>query len=146
VKVKGARNADVQSVSGDVTVNVTGPKLRLHLVSGTAFVTTADPAVQVAFQSASGNLEWSGVCAKGCHLSTETVSGDIKLQPDAAKSSFQLSYASHSGDLRDELNLQVKRAPKRKHGMGGWVEALYGKGEGVIECDAFSGDVIVSKK
>jgi DUF4097 and DUF4098 domain-containing protein YvlB len=146
VKVKGARNADVQSVSGDVTVNVTGPKLRLHLVSGTAFVTTADPAVQVAFQSASGNLEWSGVCAKGCHLSTETVSGDIKLQPDAAKSSFQLSYASHSGDLRDELNLEVKRAPKRNHGMGGWLEAVYGKGEGVIECDAFSGDVIVSKK
>jgi Putative adhesin len=146
VKVKGARNADVQSVSGDVTVNVTGPKLRLHLVSGTAFVTTADPAVQVAFQSASGNLEWRGVCAKGCHLVTETVSGDIKLQPDAAKSSFQLSYASHSGDLRDELNLEVKRAPNRKHGMGGWVEAVYGRGEGVIECDAFSGDVIVSKK
>jgi hypothetical protein len=146
VKVKGARNADVQSVSGDVTVNVTGPKLRLHLVSGTAIATTADPAVQLAFQSASGNLEWSGVCAKGCHLSTETVSGDIKLHPDAAKSSFQLSYASHSGDLRDELNLEVKRAPKRKHGMGGWLEAVYGKGEGVIECDAFSGDVIVTKK
>jgi hypothetical protein len=146
VKVKGARNADVQSVSGDVNVNVTGPRLRLHLVSGTALVTTADPAVQLAFQSASGNLEWSGVCAKGCHLSTETVSGEIKLQPDASKSSFQLSYASHSGDLRDELKLEVKRAPRRKHGMGGWVEAVYGKGEGVIECDAFSGDVIVRKK
>jgi len=146
VKVKGARNADVQSVSGDVTVSVTGPRLRLHLVSGTALATTADPAVQLAFQSASGNLEWSGVCAKGCHLSTETVSGEIKLQPDASKSSFQLSYASHSGDLRDELKLEVKRAPRRKHGMGGWVEAVYGKGEGVIECDAFSGDVIVRKK
>jgi len=146
VKVKGARNADVQSVSGDVSLNVTGPRLRLHLVSGTALVTTADPAVQLAFQSASGNLEWSGVCAKGCHLSTETVSGEIKLQPDASKSSFQLSYASHSGDLRDELKLEVKRAPRRKHGMGGWVEAVYGKGEGVIECDAFSGDVIVRKK
>ncbi len=146
VKVKGARNADVQSVSGDVAVSVTGPRLRLHLVSGTALATTADPAVQLAFQSASGNLEWSGVCAKGCHLSTETVSGEIKLQPDASKSSFQLSYASHSGDLRDELKLEVKRAPRRKHGMGGWVEAVYGKGEGVIECDAFSGDVIVRKK
>jgi DUF4097 and DUF4098 domain-containing protein YvlB len=109
--------------------------------------TTADPAVQLAFQSASGNLEWTGVCAKGCHLSAETVSGDIKLQPDAAKSSFELSYSSHSGDLRDELKLEVKRTPKRKHGgMGGWLEAVYGKGEGVIECDAFSGDLIVRKK
>jgi hypothetical protein len=147
VKVQGARNADVESVSGDAMVNVTGPKLRLHLVSGTALATTADPAVQLAFQSASGNLEWTGICAKGCHLSAETVSGDIKLQPDPAKSSFELSYSSHSGDLRDELKLEVKRAPKRKHGgMGGWLEAVYGKGEGVIECDAFSGDLIVRKK
>jgi len=45
----------------------------------------------------------------------------IKLQPDPAKSSFELSYASHSGDLRDELKLEVKRAPKRKHAAaGGW--------------------------
>ncbi|MFL5312883.1 MAG: DUF4097 family beta strand repeat-containing protein [Myxococcales bacterium] len=147
VKVQGARNADVDSVSGDATVNVSGPRLRLHLVSGTALATTADPAVQLAFQSASGNLEWTGVCAKGCHLSAETVSGDIKLQPDPARSSFELSYSSHSGDLRDELKLEVKRTPKRKHGgMGGWLEAVYGKGEGVIECDAFSGDLIVRRK
>jgi hypothetical protein len=147
VKIQGARNADVDSVSGDATVNVTGPKLRLHLVSGTAMATTADPSVQLAFQSASGSLEWTGVCAKGCHLSAETVSGDVKLQPDAAKSSFELSYSSHSGELRDELKLEVKRTPKRKHGgMGGWLEAVYGKGEGVIECDAFSGDLVVRKK
>jgi hypothetical protein len=147
VKVQGARNADVESVSGDATVNATGPQLRLHLVSGTAMATTADPAVQLAFQSASGNLEWAGVCAKGCRLSAETVSGDIKLQPDPARSSFELSYSSHSGDLRDDLKLEVKRTPKRKHGgMGGWLEAVYGKGEGVIECDAFSGDLIVQKK
>jgi hypothetical protein len=147
VKVKGARNADVQSISGDVKVGITGPRLRLHVVSGNAVATTADPAVQLNFESASGNLEWSGVCAKGCHLSTQTVSGQIKLQPDSSKSSFQLSYASHSGDLRDDLKLQVTRAPKKKYaGNGGWLEAVYGKGEGVIECDAFSGDVILSKK
>ena len=147
VKVKGARNVDLESISGDATVDATGSRVRLHLVSGTAFATTTDPAVQLAFQSASGNLEWAGVCAKGCHLMAETVSGDIKLQPDAARSSFALSYSSHSGDLRDELHLDVKRSPKRKHGgMGGWVEALYGKGEGLIECDAFSGDVVLRKK
>jgi hypothetical protein len=147
VKVEGARNADLQSISGDVKVGVSGPKLRLHVVSGNAVATTSDPAVQLNFESASGNLDWSGVCAKGCHVSTQTVSGQIKLKPDTSKSSFELSYASHSGDLRDDLNLQVKRQPKRKHGgTGGWLEAVYGKGEGVIECDAFSGDVIVSKK
>jgi hypothetical protein len=148
VKIGGARNADVQSISGDVNVRTAGPRLRLRIVSGKAVVATADPAVQLDFESASGNFEWSGVCAKGCHLSTQTVSGQIKLQPDSSKSSFQLSYASHSGGLRDDLKLQVTREPRKKHGggMGGWLEAVYGKGEGVIECDAFSGDVIVSKK
>jgi len=147
VKIAGARTADVNSISSDVNVNVTGPRLRLHVVSGNVTAATSDPALNLDFESASGTLDWTGVCAKGCRLSAQTVSGDIRLQPDASKSSFELSYASHSGDLRDELNLSVKRAPTRKHGaMSGWLEAVYGKGEGVIECDAFSGDLIVKKK
>jgi DUF4097 and DUF4098 domain-containing protein YvlB len=147
VKIAGARNADVNSISSDVNVSATGPRLRLHVVSGNTVAATTDPAVQLDFESASGTLQWSGVCAKGCHVSAQTVSGDIKLQPDTSKSSFALSYASHSGDLHDELNLDVKRTPKRKHGgKSGWFEAAYGKGEGVIECDAFSGDLIVTKK
>ena len=148
VKVSGARKADVESISGDVSVSSSGPSLRLHTVSGNAVATTTDPAVQLQFESASGNLEWAGACAKGCHLSAETVSGEINLQPDPAKSSFELSYASHSGDFRNDLQLQVKRSPKRKHDgmMGGWLEAVYGKGEGVIECDAFSGDLTLRKK
>jgi DUF4097 and DUF4098 domain-containing protein YvlB len=147
VKITGARTANVNAISSDVNVNVTGPRLRLHVVSGNVVAATSDPGVHLDFESASGTLDWSGVCAKGCRLRAQTVSGDIKLQPDATKSSFELSYASHSGDLRDELKLDVKRTPKRKHGaMSGWLDAVYGKGEGVIECDAFSGDLIVKKK
>jgi hypothetical protein len=147
VKITGARTANVNSISSDVNVNVTGPKLRLHVVSGNVVAATSDPGVHLDFESASGGLDWTGVCAKGCRLRAQTVSGDIKLQPDAAKSSFELSYASHSGDLRDELKLDVKRSRTRKHGnMSGWLDAVYGKGEGVIECDAFSGDLIVKKR
>ena len=29
---------------------------------------------------------------------------------------------------------------------GGWLEATYGKGEGIIEADAFSGNLVVKKK
>ena len=51
------------------------------------------------------------------------------------------------GELRDEMDLAVKRAPRRKHGMSsGWLEASYGKGEGVIEADAFSGSLLVKRK
>jgi DUF4097 and DUF4098 domain-containing protein YvlB len=140
VKVQGARRVDVETISGDVAVDGNA-RLRLHTVSGNVVANTTDPAPQLDFESASGGLDWTGVCAKGCHLAVETVSGDVKLNVDR-KSSFELAYSSHSGELRDELKLQMKHAPKRKHGEpGGWAEAVYGNGEGLIECDAFSGDV-----
>jgi DUF4097 and DUF4098 domain-containing protein YvlB len=145
IKVSGARKANVETISGDVSVDANGP-IRLHTVSGNAVASTTDPGVRLEFESASGNLDWSGTCARGCRVSTETVSGQIAMAVDP-RSSFELSYSSHSGDFKDDLNLNVKRSPKKKHGgMGGWVEAVYGKGEGVIECDAFSGDLQIRKK
>lgn len=145
VKMSGVRKADVETISGDVAVDASGP-LRLHTVSGNAVASTADPGVRLEFESASGNLDWTGLCGRGCHVSTETVSGQIAMAVDP-KSSFELSYSSHSGDFKNDLNIDVKRPPKKKHGgTGGWLEAVYGKGEGVIECDAFSGDLQIRKK
>ncbi|MCA1829352.1 MAG: DUF4097 family beta strand repeat-containing protein [Myxococcales bacterium] len=146
VKLTGVGKSDVQSISGDVRIEDTSGPVRLHTVSGRAQVITNGASPQVEFQSASGSLDWSGTCARDCHVAAETVSGELRLQVDP-KSSFDLSYTSHSGELRDEVNLAVKRAPTRKHGMAsGWMEATYGKGEGVIEADAFSGNLIVKKK
>ena len=146
VKIASVGKADVQSISGDVRIAEASGPVRLHTVSGTAQVATTGTAPQVDFQSASGSLEWSGACAKDCHLSAETVSGELRMAVDP-KSSFELSYTSHSGELRDEVNLTVKRAPSRKHGMSsGWMEATYGKGEGVIEADAFSGNLVLKKR
>jgi putative adhesin len=146
VKLSGVAKVDVQTISGDTRIEDAAGPVRLHTVSGNVVLTTSGPAPQVEFQSASGGLDWTGVCGKDCHLSAETVSGDLRLRVDP-KSSFELSYTSHSGELRDELNLAVKRSPRRKHGMSsGWLEASYGKGEGVIEADAFSGSLLVRKK
>jgi len=145
IKVSGIRKANVETISGDVTVDASGP-IRVHTVSGNAVASTADPGVRLEFESASGNLDWTGACGKGCHVSTETVSGQIAMAVDP-RSSFELSYSSHSGDFRNDLNVDVKHAPKKKNGgVGGWLEAVYGKGEGVIECDAFSGDLQIRKK
>jgi DUF4097 and DUF4098 domain-containing protein YvlB len=145
VNLQGVRRVDVETISGDVRVDGSA-RLRLHTVSGNVVATTSDPAAQLNFESASGGLDWTGACAKGCHLAVETVSGDVKLNVDP-KSSFELAYSSHSGELHDQLKLQMKHAPKRKHGVpGGWAEAIYGNGEGLIECDAFSGDVQIRPK
>jgi hypothetical protein len=146
VKLSGVGKVDLQTISGDARIEDAAGPLRLHTVSGHAMVATSGAAPQVEFQSASGGLDWAGVCARDCHLSAETVSGDLHLNVDP-RSSFELSYTSHSGELRDEVNLAVKRAPRRKHGMSsGWLEATFGKGEGVIEADAFSGSLVVKRK
>ena len=146
VKLLSVGKTDVQTISGDVSIEGSGTPVRLHTVSGHGIIVTNGAAPQIEFQSASGNLDWSGTCARDCHVSAETVSGELHLLVDP-KSSFELSYTSHSGELRDELNLDVKRAPRRKHGMAsGWLEASFGRGEGVIEADAFSGNLIVKKK
>ena len=146
VKLARVGKTDVQTISGDLRIDEALGAVRLHTVSGHAVVTSASATPQLEFQSASGDLDWSGLCAKDCHVSAETVSGVVRLAVDP-RSSFELSYSSHSGEMRDEVNLTVKHAPKRKHGMaGGWLEATYGKGEGVIEADAFSGNLVVKKR
>jgi hypothetical protein len=146
VRLASVDKTDVQTISGDTHIEDARGPVRLHTVSGKGTVIATGATPQLEFQSASGSLEWSGVCGRDCHLSAETVSGDLQLAVDA-RSSFELSYTSHSGELRDEVNLAVKRAPKRKHGMsGGWMEATFGKGEGVIEADAFSGALVMKKR
>ena len=107
IKVAGVRKANVETISGDVKVDANGP-IRVHTVSGNAVASTADPGVRLEFESASGNLDWTGACGKGCHVSTETVSGQIAIAVDSSRSSFELSYSSHSGDFRNDLNLDVK--------------------------------------
>ena len=113
VKLSGVAKADVQSISGDTRIEDSSGPVRLHTVSGTSVVSSSGNAPQVEFQSASGSLEWAGLCGKDCHLSAETVSGELRLLVDP-KSSFELSYSSHSGELRDEMNLAVKHSPRAR--------------------------------
>src|SRR5207253_8471754 len=79
VKLAGVGKADVQTISGDVRIDDASGAVRLHTVSGHGIVNTSNPSPQVEFQSASGNMDWSGVCGKDCHLSAETVSGELQL-------------------------------------------------------------------
>jgi len=136
---------DVQSISGDVQIQDASGPVRLHTVSGKATLAMRNPSPQVEFQSASGSLDFKGACGRDCHLSANTVSGDLNLAL-APQSSFELSYSSHSGELRDGLDLNVRRSGRGRHGSHGSLEGTYGKGEGVIEADAFSGNLTLTKQ
>jgi DUF4097 and DUF4098 domain-containing protein YvlB len=146
VRVSQVGKLDVQSISGDVRIEDAGGPVRLHTVSGKASLAMRSANPQVEFQSASGSLDFKGACGKDCHLSANTVSGDLHLAL-APQSSFELSYSSHSGELRDGLDLNVKQGRNNRHGgRRGSLEGTYGKGEGMIEADAFSGNLTLSKQ
>lgn len=145
IRLAQVGKVDVQSISGDVQiVDASGP-VRLHTVSGKATLAMRNPSAQVEFQSASGSLDFKGACGRDCHVSANTVSGDLHLAL-APQSSFELSYSSHSGELRDGLDLNVRHAGRGRHGSHASLEGTYGKGEGVIEADAFSGNLTLSKQ
>ncbi len=133
--------AEIETISGDVIVDASSGPLRIHTDSGDAAIVSAQPIAALDFSSTTGSLSWQGLCAKGCRLSAESSSGELSFALEA-KSSFELTFGSRTGDLHDTLPLVVHRQLHHRPNFGGgWTEAGYGKGEGIIECDTLSGDL-----
>jgi hypothetical protein len=143
-RLQGAGSVDLQVVSGDVDLKDPTGALRIKTVSGRAQVTTAGhPATRLDFDSTSGDLVFGGACGPKCRIGGRTLSGDVRLVLDP-RSSFELKFQSHSGDLKDELGMTV--AERRPRPAGSDVVARYGKAEGAIELRTFSGDLAVRKR
>ena len=140
VRLRAVRNVEVVTVSGDVIVESANGDVRLRTVSGDAHVAQGGTNHQLEYGTTSGDLEWSGACGAGCRLETRAMSGDIKLHLQPS-SSFELRYVTHSGDASDGLGMQT--IEKSDNGS---LHARYGKGEGLVEAQTFSGDLTVTKK
>ncbi len=141
--LKGASGVEAQLVSGDVVLDDIHGEVRLRTVSGDAHINqSSGPSSQLEFGTTSGDLTWSGGCGSGCRIEARTMSGDVKLQP-AASSSYEIAFASHAGDFNNAAKAQLLTDNKRDHGSD--VRARQGKGEGLIECQTFSGDLTLSR-
>lgn len=145
VRLESASTVEIKTVSGDVRVGRASGRARLKTVSGDVdYLSAAGPAAQLEFETTSGGLDWRGACGKGCRLELASMSGDIRLTLEP-RSSFELSYTSHSGELRDQLGVTPTEQRKRSPG-GQRVQARYGGGEGEIEYSSFSGELQLRKK
>jgi len=144
VKLRKVAGVEVMAVSGDVVVENASGEVRLRTVSGDAQVTQWGSS-KLEYGTTSGDLDWTGKCGAGCRIEARSTSGDIKLRmtPD---SSFDLRYVSHSGDATDDLKMQTLEQNESHHGSGGSLHARYGKGEGLVEAQTFSGDLHVQRK
>jgi putative adhesin len=142
VHLRKVSGVEVMAVSGDVVVDNASGEVRLRTVSGDAQVSQAGGKLE--YGTTSGDLDWSGSCRAGCRIEARSTSGDIKLRmtPDA---SFDLRYVTHSGDVSDDLKMQTLEQSESHHG-GGSLHARFGKGEGLIEAQTFSGDLHVTRR
>ena len=143
VKLRKVAGVEVMAVSGDVEVDNASGEVRLRTVSGDARVSQTSSA-KLEYGTTSGDLDWVGVCKAGCRIEARSTSGDIKLRM-ASESSFDLRYQSHSGDATDDLKMQTLEHSDGNHGSC-MLHARYGKGEGLVEAQTFSGDLRVSRK
>ncbi|MGZ3441931.1 MAG: DUF4097 family beta strand repeat-containing protein, partial [Polyangia bacterium] len=144
IEVPTGSHVELTSASGDIQVRDTGGNVRLRTVSGDAQVWQSSNGARFEYGTTSGDLDWSGSCRSGCRIEARSTSGDVKLRmmPDA---SFDLRYVTHSGDASDDLKMQTLEQSENRRG-GGSLHARYGKGEGLVEVQTFSGDLHVARK
>jgi DUF4097 and DUF4098 domain-containing protein YvlB len=138
VRVEGATRVEAQTVSGSLDV-VGGAWLELETVSGAITVAMTGAAPNVEAHSVSGNIRLRGACGKGCRLELETLSGAATLALDK-KSSFTLQFETFSGRLDDKLGV----ARSERDSGDKEVQARFGKGDGTIDAETFSGSVTLT--
>ncbi len=141
VKIDGAAGVEARSISGDVVVSGASGEMRVDTVSGDIAVNAPGSATRLEANSTSGDVSFNGGCGAGCRMETRTLSGDVALNL-GDKSSFAIRFASHGGEVADELGLSFTgpKAPREAS-----LRARYGSGDGLIEAQTFSGDLHLAR-
>jgi hypothetical protein len=148
--------ADVESVSGDVILRITTAKLDASTVSGDVRASGGITG-RVKLESVSGDLELGAQALDRLEVSTvsgdvgvrtalrpggsikgETLSGELTLGLPAS-SSARVHVESFSGDIRSPSG----KVDREEHGPGSSLETQFGSGQGQIELESFSGDVVI---
>ena len=119
--LRGRLNGEVhvESVSGDITLDSNGGRLR-----------------RVSASTVSGDTDLRIALADGGEIKSETVSGDVDLRLPKSLSA-RVSGESFSGDLK----APGAKIRKEDFGPGSSFEQRYGSGSGEIHLETFSGDI-----
>jgi DUF4097 and DUF4098 domain-containing protein YvlB len=157
VDLRGAAGADVDLVSGDLTIeNVVGDAY-LKAVSGNIDVTRVKGSVEaeavsgdidlrdvseaqtVSAKNVSGDITYAGKIKAGGRYEIKTHSGDVRMTIPA-DSAFDFEANTFSGDIDSDFEIQVvgKISPREIHGT-------VGKGGATVVLKSFSGNVELKK-
>jgi hypothetical protein len=147
--------ASLENVSGDSTLRITTSKLKAQSVSGDLRI-SGGLSGDVDLESVSGNidlqakaldrLDVSSVSGDAIlraalrpsgHVKGETLSGELRLLMPRATSA-RVHVETFSGDISAGPDARIER---EEHGPGKSLDTSFGRGDGRIELESFSGDV-----
>ena len=158
VDIRDAGRLDVESLSGDVTIQAVNGESMIHTVSGDITLGAARGDVEI--ETVSGDIDLQDVVAK--QIRTHTTSGDVEftgqILPDG-----RYEYNTHSGEIRLSLPADVG-AQLSIATFNGGIESDFpitlragdhenkrlnftlGQGTARISAETFSGDITLTSK
>jgi DUF4097 and DUF4098 domain-containing protein YvlB len=158
VDIRDAGRIDVESLSGDVTIQTVNGESMIHTVSGDITLGAARGDVEI--ETVSGDIDLQDVVAK--QIRTHTTSGDVEFSgqilPDG-----RYEYNTHSGEIRLSLPADVG-AQLSIATFNGGIESDFpitlragdhenkrlnftlGQGTARISAETFSGDITLTSK
>jgi hypothetical protein len=173
--IAGAREMEVESVSGDQRVRGDAERVDLASVSGDVDLESASRDLSV--ETVSGDIEAKGVsgridaesvsgriyleATKVDDMSAATVSGDVELRTGALGTG-RIKVESMSGEVNlsvpADMSARIEAesfsgsitsdfgtVEEEEHGPGSSLSATAGKGEAQITLESFSGDVTLRR-
>jgi DUF4097 and DUF4098 domain-containing protein YvlB len=158
VDLKGAAGADVDLVSGELTleniagdaylkavsgnIKATGVKgsIEAEAVSGEIDLRDVSEAQTVSAKSVSGGITYVGKIKAGGRYELKAHSGDVRMTIPA-DSAFDFEANTFSGDIDSDFEIQVvgKISPREIHGT-------VGKGGATVILKSFSGSIDLKKR
>jgi DUF4097 and DUF4098 domain-containing protein YvlB len=158
VDLKGAAGADVDLVSGELTleniagdaylktvsgdIQATGVKgsVEAEAVSGDIDLRDVSEAQTVNAKNVSGNITYTGKIKAGGRYELKAHSGDVRMTIPA-DSAFDFEADTFSGDIDSDFEIQVvgKISPREIHGT-------VGKGGATVTLKSFSGSIDLKKR
>ena len=158
VDLRGAAGADVDLVSGELTleniagdaylktvsgnIRATGVKgsIEAQAVSGDIDLRDVSEAQTVSAKNVSGNITYAGKIKAGGRYELKAHSGDVRMTIPA-DSAFDFEANTFSGDIDSDFEIQVvgKISPREIHGT-------VGKGGATVTLKSFSGSIDLKKR
>jgi hypothetical protein len=141
LKATGARDIEIKTISGNVSLYGPGGNVEVSTVSGDAELSLGALS-RGRFQTVSGDFGIGSTLAAGGQIDAESVSGDIMLSfaaaPDAA-----IDLQSFSGDID---NCFGPKPETGNYGPGSRLLFNSGNGSGHLRVDSKSGDISLCTK